>query len=304
MTDWTRRDLLKSGGLAISASAASRLLGNRVVGESAPDAALGGSEASRSSSSGERPPLRERLSLDFGWRFWLGHATDPSKDFAYTSQSLFSKTGGMLDPSKPDFDDSQWSSVDIPHDWAVGLDFKNVPQLDSHGYKPLGRDYPATSIGWYRRVFDVPASDAGRRIWIGFDGVFRDSIAVLNGIYLGRHGSGYTPFRYDVSDFVNYGGKNVLVVRVDATLGEGWWYEGAGIYRHVWLSKADPLHLARWGTFVRSEVRGQAAVLYLSTEVENSSDQDRTCRVLSQIVNDEGKVIASAQIRSATITAW
>src|SRR5947209_15945775 len=86
MTDWTRRDLLKSGGLAISASAASRLLGNRVVGESAPDAALGGSEASRSSSSGERPPLRERLSLDFGWRFWLGHATDPSKDFAYTDR--------------------------------------------------------------------------------------------------------------------------------------------------------------------------------------------------------------------------
>src|SRR2546425_4756326 len=100
--------------------------------------------------------------------------------------------------------------------------------------KPLGRDYPATSIGWYRRVFDVPASDAGRRIWIEFDGVFRDSIAVLNGIYLGRHGSGYTPFRYDVSDLVNYGGKNVLVVRVGATAGEGWWYEGAGIYRHVW----------------------------------------------------------------------
>src|SRR6266566_5080882 len=139
MTDWTRRDLLKSGGLAISASAASRLLGNRVVGESAPDAALGGSEASRSSSSGERPPLRERLSLDFGWRFWLGHATDPSKDFAYTSQSLFSKTGGMLDPSKPDFDDSQWSSVDIPHDWAVGLDFKNVPQLDRRAQWNLPR---------------------------------------------------------------------------------------------------------------------------------------------------------------------
>ena len=107
MTDWTRRDLLKSGGLAISASAASRLLGNRVVGESALDAAVGGSEASRSSGSGETPPLRERLSLDFGWRFCLGHATDPSKDFGYTSQSLFSKTGGMLDPSKPDFDDSQ-----------------------------------------------------------------------------------------------------------------------------------------------------------------------------------------------------
>src|SRR5437773_12231591 len=111
MTDWTRRDLLKSGGLAISASAASRLLGNRVVGESALDAAVGGSEASRSSGSGERPRLRERLSLDFGWGLCLRHATDTRKDFGYTSESLFSKTGGMLDHSKPEFDDSNWASV-------------------------------------------------------------------------------------------------------------------------------------------------------------------------------------------------
>src|SRR5207244_6103052 len=154
----------------------------------------------------------------------------------------------MLDPSKPDFDDSQWSSVAISDGQGVGLDFKNVPQLDSHGYKPLGRDYPATSIGWYRRVFDVPASDAGRRIWIEFDGVFRDSIAVLNGIYLGRHASGYTPFRYDVSDFVNYGGKNILVVRADATLGEGWWYEVAGVCRHVWMRKTSTIHVVIFGT--------------------------------------------------------
>ncbi len=223
MTDWTRREILKGSGLAISASAASKLLASRVLAQSAPKAAASGPEASRSSSSGGTSPLRERLSLDFGWRFHLGHATDPSKDFGYTSQSLFSKTGGLFDPSKPEFDDSPWSRVDIPHDWAVTLDFKNDPQLDSHGYKPLGRDYPATSIGWYRRGFDVPASDEGRRIWIEFEGVFRDSIAVLNGIYLGRHASGYTPFRYDVTDFVNYGAKNILVVRVDATLGEGWW---------------------------------------------------------------------------------
>src|SRR5207244_1062048 len=262
----TRRDILNSCGLAISASAGSRLLGNRVVGESALDAAVDGSEASRSSGSGETPRLRERLSLDFGWRFCLGHATDPSKDFGCTRQSLFSRTDGWLDPLKPHCDDSQWSSVDIPHDWAVALDFKNAPQLDSHGYKPLGRDYPATSIGWYRRVFDVPASDAERRIWIEFDGVFRDSIAVLNGIYLGRHGSGYTPFRYDVSDFVNYGGKNVLVVRVDATLGEGWWYEGAGSYRHVWLSKTNPIHVAHNGTFVTSELSLDFATLRVSSE--------------------------------------
>src|SRR5215469_7708349 len=251
MTEWTRRDLLKSGGMAISASAVSKLFANRAEINSASAA---GQTASIFSSETQR--LRERLSLDFGWRFHLGHATDPSKDFGYNGQSLFSKTGGMLDPSKPDFDDKQWISIDVPHDWAVELDFRNDLQLESHGYKPLGRDYPATSIGWYRRVFDVPVSDEGRRIWIEFDGVFRDSVAALNGIYLGRHASGYTPFRYDVSDFLNYGGKNILVVRVDATLGEGWWYEGAGIYRHAWLNKTSPIHVAHNGTFViAAEVR-------------------------------------------------
>jgi len=184
MTDWTRREILKGSGLAISASAASRLLATRALTQSAPQAVAGEPEASRSASSGGTSRLRERLSLDFGWRFHLGHATDPNQDFGYAGQSLFSTTGGLFAPSKPEFDDSQWSRVDIPHDWAVALDFKNDPQLDSHGYKPLGRDYPDTSIGWYGKSFDVPASDEGRRIWVEFDGVFRDSIAVLNGIYL------------------------------------------------------------------------------------------------------------------------
>src|SRR5690349_24177754 len=113
MTDWTRRDLLKSGGLAISASTASRLLGNRAGTDSALVATTSEKETSRAPGS-NAPLLRERLSLDFGWRFHLGHATEPNKDFGYTGQSLFSKTGGMFDPSKLDFDDSQWASVDIP----------------------------------------------------------------------------------------------------------------------------------------------------------------------------------------------
>ncbi len=302
MTEWTRRDLLKGGGLAISTSAASRLLGNRAGTDSAPVATASEQETSRA-SGGDTPPLRQRLSLDFGWGFHLGHATEPSKDFGYAGQSLFSKTGGMLNPSKPDFDDSQWALVDIPHDWAVALDFKNDPQLDSHGYKPLGRDYPATSIGWYRRVFDVPASDAGRRIFIEFNGVFRDSIAVLNGIYLGRHASGYTPFRYDVSDFVNYGGKNILVVRADATLGEGWWYEGAGVYRHVWLSKTNPVHVAHNGTFVKSELGRGSASLSVSTEIDNDSDSEQGCRVLTKIVDPGGRSIAEAQSTPLSIPA-
>ncbi|MBZ5561995.1 MAG: beta-galactosidase, partial [Acidobacteriia bacterium] len=265
MSHWTRREVLKSGlASAVSLSAwqkaagavESRGLGAAVTGQPSPGASENPTGSEDSSGSG-----RERLLLDFGWRFHFGHATDPTKDFGYDGQGLFSKTGGMFRPSKPRFDDSNWRAVDLPHDWAVELPFKHDRKLADHGFKPLGREYPETSIGWYRRVFEAPASDLGKRLSIEFEGVFRDSIVALNGMYLGRHASGYTPFRYDVTDFVNYGGENVLVVRVDATLGEGWFYEGAGIYRHVWLTKTVSRHVAHWGTFVRSEVqRGVATV--------------------------------------------
>ena len=86
-------------------------------------------------------------------------------------------------------------------------------------------------------MFELPASDAGRRISVEFDGAYRDTMVVFNGCYIGRHGGGYDPFSFDVTDFARPGERNVLLVRVDATLSDGWFYEGAGIYRHVWLVK-------------------------------------------------------------------
>src|SRR5262249_41008534 len=103
---------------------------------------------------------------------------------------------------------------------------------------------------------------------------------------------------------VNFGDKNVLAVRVDATLGEGWFYEGAGIYRHVWLTKTDPLHVAEWGTFVRSEGRPQSALISVSSEVENESEKDQVCRVTWSIVDPEGKTVAAAQAKPAKLEAW
>jgi beta-galactosidase len=181
----------------------------------------------------------------------------------------------------------------VPHDWAVELGFRNDPALESHGYKPLGRAYPSSSIGWYRRSFEIPTSDIAKRIWIEFDGVFRDSIVAVNGIYLGRHASGYTPFRYDITDFVHFGETNILIVRVDATLGEGWWYEGAGIYRQVWLLKTNAIHVAHDGTFITSEVRQGSATLTILTEVENDGDSAQSCRVTTRIVGASGQSVAS-----------
>jgi len=284
----TRRDLFKTGA-AISAATA-----------------LPFEAASAPAAAKDAPSPRERLLLDFGWRFSLGHADDPARDFGFGGGQgeTFAKSGFLFAPSSIKYDDSAWKKVDLPHDWAVDLPFVNDKDLYSHGSKPLGRKYPATSIGWYRRVFEIPAGDAGRRIAIEFDGVFRDCIVALNGFYLGRNLSGYAPFRFDVTDFLNYGAANVLVVRADASLNEGWFYEGAGIYRHVWLTKSAPVHVGYWGTFVRSVVRDNAAQVSVTTAVENQSDETRSCRVVSEVLDPTGKPVGIVRSAPGPVAAW
>lgn len=228
---------------------------------------------------------RERLLADFGWRFHLGHANDPAQDFGFGQGRVFDKVGRLFAPSTARFDDSAWRAIDLPHDWAVELPFESAAELNDFGYKPLGRNFPATSIGWYRRVFDIPASDNGRRLAIEFDGVFRNAMVALNGHLLGTNFSGYAPVRYDITDLLAYGGRNVLVVRVDATEREGWFYEGAGIYRHVWLEKTAPLHLAHWGTRATSALAAGAAAVSIATEVANDADTASTCHVVSAILD-------------------
>jgi len=252
------------------------------------------------------PSTRERLLLDFGWKFHLGHAANPAADFGFgTDQRTFAKAGvGVASAAAPDFDDSDWAAVDLPHDWAVELPF--VAPVDfpveevqratraAHGFKPLGRDCPETSIGWYRKCFAIPASDLDRRLCIEFDGVFRSATVIFNGYVVATSGSGYGSFAVDVTDFVEYGRQNVLLVRVDASLGEGWFYEGAGIYRHVWLVKQDPLHVARWGTFVRSTFSGKAAKIAVATDLVNEGPA-RPCRVVSTVITPDGRIVAVAK---------
>ena len=263
---------------------------------------------------------RERLLADFGWRFRLGHANDPALDFGYGRGNAFAKSGSFIpgggrgNPgiAQAAFDDSQWTAVDLPHDWAIDLPFISDRGANAHGAKPLGRTFPETSIGWYRRTFDIPAADLGRRMALEFDGVFRDAIVVLNGHYIGRNLSGYAPFRFDVTDFITYGGRNVLVVRADATESEGWFYEGAGIYRHVWLEKTAPVHVAHWGTFVTSDVKpgtavapfGSNATVTMQADVTNDSADAVTCHVVSRIVDGDGKTVATATSAPLLIGAW
>lgn len=289
MTRITRRTLV--AGLALPAASTLASSAARAT-DARPPAALADSHAALAP--------RERLRFDSGWRFAFGHGTDPAKDFDFGfGQADFSKTG-IVKIAKADFDDSRWRPIDLPHDWAVELPFvhddagEGDAQLRSHGYRPLGRRYPGTSVGWYRRRFDIPASDLGRRISIGFDGAMRDVLVFVNGCFIGRNTNGYAPFAFDLTDFLNYGGKNVIAVRVDASFGDGWFYEGAGIYRHVWLSKTDPAHFGAWETVVRSTHDASNATLDLVTVVENAGRQPVNAALDWTILDARGRAVARA----------
>ena len=300
----SRRDLLASG-LALSASS---LLEQSAWARAAAAFADQKSDLSTAALPAEAP--REQFLFDFGWKFTFGNSSDPAKDLGFgVGQGDFAKTGDFHF-SKTKYDDSKWRSLDLPHDWAVELPFVHDETmadgdvvLRTHGYKPLGRRYPETSVGWYRREFDTPSSDANRRTWIEFDGAFRSVLVFVNGCFIGRNDNGYAPFRFDLTDFLYYGGKNAITLRVDATMGDGWFYEGAGLYRHVWLTKMDAVHLGKWESWIRTELKGNTATLSLGTMVNNHGNKPAGARVSWKIVDSSGATVATAEAPAQTVAA-
>ena len=252
----------------------------------------------------QQSPVREKLLMDFGWRFALGHSYDAKKDFDNGSGyfSYFAKTGYGDGAASINFDDRGWRKLDLPHDWCVELPFDKRGSY-SHGYKAMGRNFPENSVGWYRKNFLIPESDLGKRIFLEFDGVFRNSIVWVNGFYLGTEHSGYAGFSYDISDYLNYGGNNVVAVRVDAAMEEGWFYEGAGIYRHVWLTKLSPLHVIKDGTFVTTDLKKNTAVIKTRTTVINELKENSVFNIEEFIVDSSGKTIASGSKKNLSLRA-
>ncbi len=295
MPEITRRNLLSSG-LALSASS---LVARSAWGRTA--SLLAGYPQAASAEALAAVAPRQQLLFDFGWKFQFGNDADPARDLGFgIGQGDFAKTGDF-DFAKAKFDDSKWRELNLPHDWAVELPFVHDNVQMSHGYKPIGRRYPETSVGWYRREFEVPASDQGRRIAVEFDGAFRSVLVFVNGCFIGRNDNGYAPFRFDLTDFLAFGAKNYIVVRVDASFGDGWFYEGAGIYRHVWLTKTDSLHLGKWESTVRTALSGDAATLTLDTVVQNDGKQTESAKVSWQILDADGKPVATAEAPAQSI---
>ena len=208
------------------------------------------------------PFVPGQRTFDAGWEFRL-------KDFAVNFNKVGIGPGGNNNGITTLLGETNgWSRVDVPHDWMLAMP---VARSGRNGFRAVGRSHPANSVGWYRKRFTVPGKVGTRPcVWLQFDGIYRDAQFWVNGVYLGRNDSGYIGCRFDVTDLIEYGGaENTVAVRVDASRGEGWWYEGAGIYRHVKLIIKNPDHIRPDGILFRTlKIADGRATVSAEAEVE------------------------------------
>ncbi|MBN1998395.1 hypothetical protein JW935_12630 [candidate division KSB1 bacterium] len=248
------------------------------------------------------PGKRAKECFDFNWQFHKG-------DIAMKRVVQAGGQGGLTDvhviiitakDTTVDYTDvksatifypGDWKKVNLPHDWCVEGTFVHDNSL---GSQPAANGYLPTGIGFYRKEFEIPETDKGKKIAVEFDGIFRNSTVWVNGFLLGNHQSGYTPSNYDLTDVLRYGdeGKNVIFVKVDASEYEGWWYEGCGIYRHVWLIKTDRLHVDRFGTFVTTPtVSVEEATVSIKTTLKNEYNVVKNVTLVSKIIDHKASIL-------------
>lgn len=249
--------------------------------------------------------VRIKEKFDQDWKFYFGNL-----DVMHPVKS--GMAGGLTDCNEmqdgewlkiayfderdlAEMEEEKWQSVTIPHDWCMEGTYFNdngaVKHHKNHGYLRAG-------IGNYRKVFRVPDSWREKKVGLEFEGIFRDSTVWVNGHEISHHRSGYTGFYCDLTDVLRYGdeGENVIFVRVDARKYEGWWYEGAGIYRHVWLMVTDRVHIKRHGITITTPIVEESnAKIRIQAVVENECLYEKQCRVISQVMNGEGKLLAETE---------
>jgi beta-galactosidase len=198
---------------------------------------------------------------------------DPSRRFVRPN-------GNPPDPvayAQPDFDDSSWSRINLPHDWAIEGPFT------SKGGGGMGR-LPSSGVGWYRKQLSIPAQDMDKSIFLDIDGAMSYAAVWLNGQLVGGWPYGYASWRLDLTPYLTPGGKNQLAVRLDNPPSSSRWYPGGGIYRKVWLVKTTPVHVGHWGTCITTpEVSPSSASVRLSVTVDNDSRQSEEVTVSTQI---------------------
>jgi beta-galactosidase len=231
-------------------------------------------------------PVRERLSLDRGWLFHEGDIPFPLI-IGHQASYNNAKAGSSSGAASPEYDDSSWKHVNLPHDWAVEQPFDENANI-AQGYRQRG-------IGWYRRHFRLDPADHGKHLEIQLDGVATHSTIWINGVLSARNWSGYNSIYIDITPIAKFGSElNVISVRVDANAMEGWWYEGAGIYRHTWLVKRSPLHIVTDGVFANPVKNADASwAVPIETTLYTTELKASTVEVESTLIDPDGKAVTS-----------
>jgi beta-galactosidase len=253
---------------------------------------------------------RMRLSINHDWRFIKGDSPDNKLNPLRDGKAWMLPAGNdfLKDPDqrtkRPDgnlgneityiaanYDDASWRKLNLPHDYAIEGPFTTTVSGS------VGR-LPASGVVWYRKNLNIPASDAGRSIFLDIDGAMSYSMVWLNGQFVGGWPYGYASFRLDLTPYVQYGGNNILAIRLDNPVPKdsNWqsassrWYPGGGIYRNVWIVKTAPVHVGQWGTHLTTpEISKASARVDLRITVDNDSKQDESASVATQIFEIDGQ---------------
>ncbi len=243
----------------------------------------------------ERLAAGERISLDAGWRFDKSDSPEAGVNLDYAAIKAwllptgnpFTTNAPAMRPvgepvaavsyAQPDFNDSQWRLLNLPHDWGIEGPFHQE-------YSGETGKLPWWGVAWYRKHLDVPLADAGKNIYLDVDGAMAYASVWLNGKLVGGWPYGYASWRVDLTPFVKFGGENVIAIRLNNPPDSSRWYPGGGIYRNVWLVKTAPVHVAHWGTYVTTpEVSASAATIKIQAVLENDSESDSVVTVKQEI---------------------
>lgn len=265
--------------------------------------------------------VRERININRGWRYQENDPQGVDSALHYTRLKsyllpcandfiLFGKKhirpkgnpGNEVAYVKPDFDDSNWRQLNLPHDWAIEGPF-NIDYDGATGKLPYW------GICWYRKVIDLPQEDKGKQIYLDIDGAMSYASVWCNGNYVGGWPYGYTSFRLDLTPYLKTGQRNVLAIRLDNPNDASRWYPGGGIYRNVWLVKASPVHVSQWGTSVRNvKVTRKEATMEMSVRMENHTNKDARVVVQTSVYlqGKDGKPVGKevSSFQNENVMVW
>jgi beta-galactosidase len=242
------------------------------------------------SATRDRTSVREVLSLNKGWRFLEGDVPFP-KVLGHGWSYANAKAGSAWGAAAATYDDTEWTRVTLPHDFASF----QLPDKNEN----LAQGYRKRGIGWYRNLLRFEEADRGKHIELQLDGISTHATVWLNGTLVNRNWSGYNSIYIDITPFVTYGESlNSLVIRVDANAMQGWWYEGAGVYRNTWIVKRDPVHIVTDGVFAHPVAAGGQWRVPLEVTLYNAGETQHALEVVSALLDDTGATVTQTRMRA------